>query len=157
MCVWIPKRVCNAVGIGSGFCVEHSDGSPVNLVTLYRAIKAERQQTRESAKHINRLMMSPLCQNDGSGSQLISAVSELCRHADAFLLVIDASTGPSKRRPFCPLQSIILLTTTFRFRSGQLCSKCYAEVCSCAGSSPGSQCNRNRCSLLESNEGGRST
>ena len=82
------------IGIGSGFCVEHFDGSPINLVTLYRAIKAEREKTRSTSEHINRLMTSSF--SPDNTSQLICAVSELCQHADAFMLVVDASTGPSE-------------------------------------------------------------
>lgn len=78
---------CNGPGIGSGFCVEHVDGSPVNLVTLYTSIRAERQ----SDHHVNRLMTS-----DTPGvAKLTEAVGDLCRQADAFMLVIDAINGPS--------------------------------------------------------------
>lgn len=84
---------CDAAGIGSGFCVEHSDGSPVNLVTLYRAAKADRklETAKTTEQRINRLMTPSL----GQTTHLIGAVSELCRHADAFMLIVDSSSGPS--------------------------------------------------------------
>lgn len=88
---------CYAAGIGSGFCVEHSDGSPVNLITLYSTYKAEREQLNVPAQHINRLL-APRSREDGSSnhSQLTSPVGELCGVADAFMLVVDATAGPSK-------------------------------------------------------------
>lgn len=81
--------------MGSGFCIEHSDGSPVNLVTLYTTIRAERKllaSDHPPVQRTNRLMTSSV----PSSACLTSAVSDLCRHADGFLLVVDASIGPSK-------------------------------------------------------------
>lgn len=77
------------VGVGSGFCIEHS-GSPVNLVTLYTTTRAERKSPMQCSS--NRLLMSPA----HSEAKLTNAVSDLCRQADSFMLVIDATAGPSK-------------------------------------------------------------
>ena len=75
-------------GVGSGFCIEHSDGSPINLVTLYTTNKEERQ-TLANHPRPNRLMSS-------LASGLTHSINDLCRQADAFLLLVDASVGPSK-------------------------------------------------------------
>lgn len=80
------------VGIGSGFCVEYCNGSPANLVTLYTSNKAERQMDSSASKRTNRLVTESTL----AGMQLTHAVSDLCRQADAFLLVVDASCGPSE-------------------------------------------------------------
>ena len=87
-------RLCKpasiSTGVGSGFCVEYCNGLAVNLVTLYTSNKAERQMA--VAKRSNRLVKEHAL----AGLQLTNAVSELCRQADAFLLVVDASCGPSE-------------------------------------------------------------
>ncbi len=64
------------IGIGSGVCVQHGD-HPVNLVTLYRAPKAER-----AGSALNKLL------NSGR-DQLTPAVQELCEQADGLVMVVD--------------------------------------------------------------------
>ncbi len=82
--------------MGSGVCIEHSDGSPVNLVTLYTSIRAERDKVQHDtprAQRINRLTRS--CDHS-EAVVLTRSVSDLCRQADAYMLIVDADTGPSK-------------------------------------------------------------
>jgi hypothetical protein len=60
------------------------------------------------AKHSNRLIKDSAL----AGVQLTNAVSELCRQADAFLLVIDASCGPSKYVVFLKECRVLILLYT---------------------------------------------
>lgn len=61
-------------------------------MTLYTSNKAERQRDSSASKRTNRLVV----ESTVAGTQLTNAVSDLCRQADAFMLVIDASCGPSE-------------------------------------------------------------
>ena len=73
-------------GVGSGVCVQHGN-TPVNLITLYTATKAERQQCeRESSPRVNKLVTST------DGSELTHAVHELCRQANGFILVVNSAS-----------------------------------------------------------------
>ena len=64
--------------------------TPLNLVTLYTATKAERlaQTNTHGQPKINKLI-SPY--SDESGPELTHAVQSLCQQADAFLLVINTA------------------------------------------------------------------
>ena len=76
-------------------CVQHSS-TPLNLVTLYTATKAERfaQANTPGQPKINKLV-SPY--SDDSGPELTQAVHSLCQQADAFVLVIDTANLDSGR------------------------------------------------------------
>ena len=78
-----------SVGVGSGVCIQHGS-TPLNLVTLYTATKAERvaQAAADDQPKINKLI-SPY--SDSSGPELTQAVHGLCQQADAFILVINTS------------------------------------------------------------------
>ena len=77
------------VGVGSGVCIQHGS-TPLNLVTLYTATKAERvaQAAADDQPKINKLI-SPY--SDSTGPELTQAVHGLCQQADAFILVINTS------------------------------------------------------------------
>ena len=66
------------------------DGSLINLVTLYTSIKAERQSSIPPSGRVNRLKTS------SNHMELTQAVSDLCRQADAYILILDATSGPSQ-------------------------------------------------------------
>lgn len=76
-------------GVGSGVCIQHGS-SPLNLVTLYTATKAERlaQSAATNQPKINKLI-SPY--SDSSGTELTLAVHGLCQQADALIFVVNAS------------------------------------------------------------------
>lgn len=74
------------LGVGSGVCVQHGN-TPVNLITLYTATKAERQQSkREGSPRVNKLVSST------DGGELTHAVHELCRQANGFILVVNSAS-----------------------------------------------------------------
>lgn len=77
----IQIHLACAAGVGSGVCVEH-DNRPVNLITLYRAPKAERR-----SGSVNKLL-------DSSREEITVGVQDQCQQADGLILVIDpTSTG----------------------------------------------------------------
>jgi hypothetical protein len=80
-------------GVGSGVCIQHKD-TPVNLITLYTATRAERlaAQSGQQAR-VNKLVSVDVTQSregEGGDAELTPAVQQLCRQADAFVLVVDA-------------------------------------------------------------------
>lgn len=83
-------------GVGSGVCIQHGS-TPLNLVTLYTATKAERvaQAATDGQPKINKLI-SPY--SDSAGPELTQAVQGLCQQADAFILVINTSNLNSTDR-----------------------------------------------------------
>ncbi len=62
-------------------CVQHRD-RPLNLVTLYRAPKAER-----TSSTVNKLLTA-------SREELTPGVQELCQQADGLVLVVDSTEAP---------------------------------------------------------------
>lgn len=77
-------------------CVQHGS-TPLNLVTLYTATKAERltQAGTQGQPKVNKLI-SPY--SDESGPELTQAVHSLCQQADAFILIIDTGNLDSGNR-----------------------------------------------------------
>ncbi len=76
--VYCAQLTVAHTGIGSGVCVQHRE-RPVNLVTLYRAPRAER-----SSSTLNKLLTS-------GREQPTLAVQELCEQADGLILVVDVT------------------------------------------------------------------
>ena len=78
-------------GVGSGVCIQHGS-TPLNLVTLYTATKAERLAQSAAATNqpkINKLISHSSA--DSNGPELTLAIRELCQQANAFILVVNAS------------------------------------------------------------------
>ena len=71
-------------------CVQHGS-TPLNLVTLYTATKAERQAqaTTQGQPKINKLISS---YSDPNGPELTQAVHGLCQEADAFILIVNTTS-----------------------------------------------------------------
>jgi hypothetical protein len=97
------KILISISGVGSGVCVQHGS-TPLNLVTLYTATKAERlaQASTQGQPKVNKLI-SPY--SDDSGPELTQAVHSLCQQADAFLLVIDTANLDSGKDKLLELGS----------------------------------------------------
>lgn len=77
-------------GVGSGMRIHHRD-TPVNLVTLYTATRAERMATPTGdAPRVNKLVSYYDQAVDGRPPELTQAVRTLCQHSDAMILAIDA-------------------------------------------------------------------
>lgn len=93
--IWVTLPYALLSGVGSGVCIQHGS-TPLNLVTLYTATKAERvaQAATDGQPKINKLI-SPY--SDSAGPELTQAVQGLCQQADAFILVINTSNLNSSK------------------------------------------------------------
>ena len=88
-------------------CIQHRT-SPINLVALYTATRAERlaavaQEVGGAmvvpSSRVNKLVSSYSTEED-DGPELTQAMQELCQQADGFILAVDASKieGTERKR-----------------------------------------------------------